>query len=66
MTSEPGKLELIFTSEKGEKQILKVFDYPKEGGVGLAMYNTKEVNFNFYIFTIDIEFIKQYSNYYEK
>ena len=24
---------------------IKVFDFPEEGGVGLAMYNTKEVYF---------------------
>jgi len=39
----PGKFEVTFTpADGGEVQKWDVFDYPKEGGVGMAMYNTKE------------------------
>jgi len=41
----PGKFEVTFTpADGGEVQKWDVFDYPKEGGVGMAMYNTKEVH----------------------
>lgn len=37
-----GKLELVYTpKDGGEAQKLQVFDY-KDGGVGMAMYNTDE------------------------
>jgi len=39
----PGKFEITYTPADGSKvQKWTVFDYPKDGGVGLAMYNTKE------------------------
>ncbi|EPY27991.1 isocitrate dehydrogenase [Strigomonas culicis] len=38
----PGKLELVHTPPGGKPQVLEVFDYKGEGGVGMAMYNTKE------------------------
>ena len=37
----PGKLELVYTPEKGEPERIKVFDY-KASGVALAMYNTDD------------------------
>jgi isocitrate dehydrogenase len=37
----PGKFEIVFTPEKGQKQVTHVFDY-KGGGVGMGMYNTDE------------------------
>lgn len=36
----PGKLQLVYTPEGGEPQIHNVFDFPEEGGVAMAMYNT--------------------------
>lgn len=36
----PGKLQLVYTPEGGEPQIHDVFDFPEEGGVAMAMYNT--------------------------
>ncbi|EPY34453.1 isocitrate dehydrogenase [Angomonas deanei] len=42
-TFGPGKLQLVHTPANGGKpQVLDVFDYPADGGVGMAMYNTKE------------------------
>lgn len=39
----PGKLEMVFTPEGGEPQVLEVFKtFPKDGGCALSMYNTKE------------------------
>jgi len=39
----PGKFEIIYTPENGgEKKSMEVFNYPKDGGCGMAMYNTKE------------------------
>jgi len=39
-TPGPGKLQLVYTPEGGEPQIHDVFDFPEEGGVAMAMYNT--------------------------
>lgn len=36
----PGKLQLIYTPEGGEPEVHEVFNYPEEGGVAMAMYNT--------------------------
>jgi len=39
----PGKFEMTYTPSDGSApQKYHVFDYPKDGGVGLAMYNTDE------------------------
>lgn len=38
----PGKLDMVFTSPKGEKKVYPVFDFPG-GGVAMGMYNTDEV-----------------------
>lgn len=39
----PGKLEMVFTPEGGEPQVLEVFKtFPEDGGCALTMYNTKE------------------------
>ena len=38
----PGKFELIYTGTDGKVQKWDVFDYPKDGGVGIGMYNTVE------------------------
>lgn len=37
----PGKLELTFTPENGEPQVINVYDF-KGPGVAMAMYNTDE------------------------
>lgn len=38
-----GELRLVFKSKDGKNdQDLHVFDFPKDGGVGMAMYNTTE------------------------
>lgn len=38
-----GELKLVFKSKDGQHDVdLHVFDFPKEGGVALAMYNTTE------------------------
>lgn len=37
----PGKLELVFTPDSGDKLTVEVYKY-KGAGVGLAMYNTDE------------------------
>lgn len=37
-----GKLTLTFQPESGEAQTWDIFDFPAEGGVGMAMYNTRE------------------------
>lgn len=39
--TEPGKLELVFTSNSGKVEKTEVFTY-KSPGVGMAMYNTDE------------------------
>lgn len=39
--TEPGTLEMVFTSESGKVERTEVFKY-KAGGVGMAMYNTDE------------------------
>ena len=40
---KPGKFTMQFTpADGGEPQKWDIFDFPKEGGVGLAMYNTTE------------------------
>jgi isocitrate dehydrogenase len=42
---EPGKLELVFTPKSGAApQKYEVFNYDKDGGCALAMYNTREVS----------------------
>lgn len=41
--NKPGRFEMTFTPTDGSAPLKwKVFDYPKDGGVGLAMYNTEE------------------------
>ena len=43
VVNEPGKFEVIFTPKNGgEAKTYKVFEYPADGGCGLAMYNTVE------------------------
>lgn len=43
VTAKPGKFEISFTPADGSApQKWEVFNYPKDGGVGMAMYNTKE------------------------
>lgn len=38
-----GELRLVYKSKDGKKDVdLKVFDYPKHGGVAMAMYNTTD------------------------
>lgn len=46
VVSGPGKLEMTFTSESGEKTTHTIYDY-KGPGVGLAMYNTDELIIGF-------------------
>lgn len=36
----PGKFEIVFTPENGEKQTFEVFQFKDTGGVLLGMYNT--------------------------
>jgi isocitrate dehydrogenase len=43
VAEEKGKFEIVYTKENGEKKTVHVFDFPETGGIGLAMYNTKEV-----------------------
>jgi len=38
----PGKFEMSFTPENGEKQTYEVFQFKKSGGVLMGMYNTDE------------------------
>lgn len=41
VADRPGKFEMTFTPEDGSAvQTFKVFDFPKDGGVGMGMYNT--------------------------
>lgn len=41
--TKKGKFTMQFTPEDGsEPQKWEIFDYPEEGGVGMAMYNTTE------------------------
>lgn len=38
-----GELRLVYKSKDGTKDVdLKVFDYPKDGGVAMAMYNSTD------------------------
>jgi isocitrate dehydrogenase len=37
-----GKLEMVFTPEGGEPEVVEVHNYSERGGVGLAQYNTTE------------------------
>ncbi|KAG1713983.1 Isocitrate dehydrogenase [NADP], mitochondrial [Nymphon striatum] len=39
--SEPGKIELVYTTGKGEQRF-NVFEFKDTGGVAMAMYNTDE------------------------
>jgi len=39
-TPGKGKLQLIYTPEGGQPEVHDVFDFPEEGGVAMAMYNT--------------------------
>ncbi|KAL0089902.1 isocitrate dehydrogenase 1, partial [Phycomyces blakesleeanus] len=42
-TDKPGKFEMSFTPEDGsEARKWTVYDFPKNGGVGMAMYNTED------------------------
>ena len=42
--SGPGKFEMTFTPADGSKpQTYHVFDFPKDGGIAMGMYNTDEV-----------------------
>lgn len=34
------QVDLVFTTEGGEKVTMKVFDFKNDGGVTMAMYNT--------------------------
>jgi isocitrate dehydrogenase len=47
-----GKLELVFTPTGGQPEKITVFDFKKGGGVGMAMYNTDEVNCVIIIFIL--------------
>ncbi|TID26754.1 isocitrate dehydrogenase [NADP] [Venturia nashicola] len=39
----PGKLEMVYTPENGEKQTIEVYNFTqKDGGVAITMYNTAE------------------------
>jgi len=43
VVKKPGKFEVLFTPTDGSAVTkYHVFDFPKDGGVGLAMYNTDE------------------------
>jgi len=42
VTKQPGQFVMTFKPENGAAQEYKVFNFPKGGGVGLAMYNTTE------------------------
>ncbi|KAJ8659178.1 isocitrate dehydrogenase [NADP], mitochondrial [Lichtheimia ornata] len=43
VTGGPGKLELLFTPEDGsEPRKIEVYNFEKNGGVAMAMYNTDE------------------------
>jgi len=43
VVNKPGKYEMTFTPADGSaQQKWTVFDYPKEGGCGMGMYNTTE------------------------
>jgi isocitrate dehydrogenase len=37
-----GKLEMVFTPEGGEPEVVEVYNYPERGGVGLTQYNTTD------------------------
>lgn len=38
----PGKFEIVFTAENGEKQTFEVYNFKNGGGVLMGMYNTDE------------------------
>ncbi|KAF1987449.1 isocitrate dehydrogenase NADP-dependent [Aulographum hederae CBS 113979] len=38
----PGTLEMVYTPKNGKPEVIKVYDYPQDGGVALTMYNTTE------------------------
>ncbi|KAI8979285.1 isocitrate dehydrogenase [NADP] [Mycotypha africana] len=43
VTNQAGKFEMVFTPKDGsEAQKWTVFDFPENGGVGMAMYNTND------------------------
>jgi isocitrate dehydrogenase len=43
VAKKAGKFEVVYTPADGSApQRMHVFDFPKDGGVGLAMYNTEE------------------------
>jgi len=43
VVTKPGKFDVVFTpSDGGKPTTYHVFDFPKAGGCGLAMYNTDE------------------------
>jgi len=38
----PGKLEMVYTSEDGKKEVIEVYNYEGGGGVAQTQYNTDE------------------------
>jgi len=38
----PGKLEMVYTSEEGKKEVIEVYNYEGGGGVAQTQYNTDE------------------------
>lgn len=42
VVDEEGTLEMVFTPKGGQPETIKVYDYPKDGGVAITMYNTTE------------------------
>jgi isocitrate dehydrogenase len=39
---EEGTLEMVFTPKGGKPEVIKVYDFPKSGGVAQTQYNTSE------------------------
>jgi len=64
VVNEPGKFEVVFTpANGGEKKTMEVFNYPKDGGCGLAMYNTRESIVEFAHSCFNMALIKKYPLY---
>lgn len=64
MVNEPGKYEITFTpANGGEVKKMEVFNYPKDGGCGLSMYNTKESIAEFAHSCFNYAILKKYPLY---
>jgi len=62
VVAQPGKLEFVFTPEKGEVQRHTVFNF-KAGGIAMGMYNTDESIRSFAHSSFQVALLKKWPLY---